>query len=162
MKNIQHESNGNRNKTLSVEEYLDKFRPYLKDIDNLKKPDVWKIQLAIAINFISSKDNVEEYVMDSKIDNIEIMVNDRADEVIKGFFESLRNRYQNNLESMKDSEFAFNYVHLLFYKCHIINPNCGGSYIDSPVSIKIQKAAINPINKKKVNAFNTLQHSWRN
>ena len=124
MKNIQHESNSNRNKTLSVEEYLDKFRPYLKDIDNLKKPDTWKVQLAIAINFISSKDNVEEYVMDSKIDNIEIMVNDRADGVIKGFFESLRNRYQNNLESMEDSDFAFNYVHLLYYECHIINPNC--------------------------------------
>ena len=119
MKNIQHESNSNRNKTLSVEEYLDKFRPYLKDIDNLKKPDTWKVQLAIAINFISSKDNVEdimdcnEYVMDSKIDNIEIMVNDRADGVIKRFFESLRNRYQNNLESMEDSEFAFNYVHCI-------------------------------------------------
>ena len=129
MKNIQHESNSNRNKTLSVEEYLDKFRPYLKDIDNLKKPDTWKVQLAIAINFISSKDNVEdimdcnEYVMDSKIDNIEIMVNDRADGVIKRFFESLRNRYQNNLESMEDSEFAFNYVHLLYYKCHIIHQN---------------------------------------
>ena len=123
MKNIQHESKSNRNKTLSVEEYLDKFRPYLKDIDNLKKPDRWKVQLAIAINFISSKDNVEEYVMDSKIDNIEIMVNDRADGVIKGFFGSLRNRYQNNLESMEDSEFAFNYVHLLYYKCHIINQN---------------------------------------
>ena len=33
---------------------------------------------------------------------------------------------------MKDSEFAFDYVHLLYYKCHEINPNCDGSYIDSP------------------------------
>ena len=33
---------------------------------------------------------------------------------------------------MKDSEFAFDYVYLLYYKCHEINPNCGGSYIDSP------------------------------
>ena len=32
---------------------------------------------------------------------------------------------------MKGSEFVFDYVHLLYYKCHKINPNPGGSYIDS-------------------------------
>ena len=35
------------------------------------------------------------------------MMNDEADEVTKEFFDSLRNRYQNNLESMKGSEFIF-------------------------------------------------------
>ena len=45
-----------------------------------------------------------------KSDNIEMMFNDEADEVIKEFFDSLRNRYQNNLESVKASEFVFNYV----------------------------------------------------
>ena len=33
---------------------------------------------------------------------------------------------------MKCSEFVFDYVNLLYYKCHKINLNCGGSYIDSP------------------------------
>ena len=33
---------------------------------------------------------------------------------------------------MKGSEFVFDYVHLLYYKCHKLNPNRGGSYIDSP------------------------------
>ena len=38
--------------TLSVEEYLNKIRPYLKDIiNNLKKSDTWKIQLTIANKF---------------------------------------------------------------------------------------------------------------
>ena len=55
---IEYESNGGRNKTLSVEEYLNKIGPYLKDImNNLKKSDSWKIQLTIANNFISSIDN---------------------------------------------------------------------------------------------------------
>ena len=49
---------------------------------------------------------------------------------------------------MKGSEFVFNYVQLLYYKCHKINPSCGGSYIDSPDWIKTKKAKINPINKK--------------
>ena len=45
---IEYESNGGRSKTLSVENYLTKIRPYLKDIiNNLKKSDTWKIQLAI-------------------------------------------------------------------------------------------------------------------
>ena len=49
-----------RNKTLPVEECLNKIRPYLKDIiNNLKKSDTWKIQLSIANNFISSVDNGE-------------------------------------------------------------------------------------------------------
>ena len=42
------------NKTLSVEEYLNKVRPYLKSIiNNLKKSDTWRIQLTKANNFIS-------------------------------------------------------------------------------------------------------------
>ena len=45
--------------------------------------------------------------MHSKSNNIEIMVNDEADEVIEELFDSLNNRYQNNLELMKGSEFVF-------------------------------------------------------
>ena len=55
---IDYESNRYRNKTLSLEKYLNKIRPYLKHIiDNLKNHDTWKIQLTIANNFISSIDN---------------------------------------------------------------------------------------------------------
>ena len=54
---------------------------------------------------------------------------------------------------MKVSEFVFDHVHLLYYKCHKINPNRGGSYIDSPDSIKNKKATINPINIKDNKCF---------
>ena len=55
---IKDESNGDRNKTLLVEEYLNKITPCFKDsINNIKKSDTWKIQLTIASNFISSMDN---------------------------------------------------------------------------------------------------------
>ena len=43
-------------------------------------------------NFISSIDKDEENVMHSKSDNIEIMINDETDEVIKELFNSLKNR----------------------------------------------------------------------
>ena len=52
-------------------------------INNLKTSDTWKIQLAIANNFISSKDNDEEQLMHSKSDGIEILINDEEDEVIE-------------------------------------------------------------------------------
>ena len=114
---IEHESNGDRNKTLSVEEYLIKISPYLKDIINtLKKSDTWKIQLTIANSFICSLDNDEEHAMHSKNDNIEIMINDKVDEIIEKLLDSILNRCQNNLESMRGSEFVFEYVHLLYYK----------------------------------------------
>ena len=114
---IEYESG--RNKTLSVEEYLNKIRPYLKDmINNLKKSNKWKIQLTIANNIISSIDNDEERAMHSKSDNIEIIINDEADEVTKETFGSLKNRYQSNLELLKGNEFVFDYVHLLYYKYH--------------------------------------------
>ena len=72
---IECESNSDRNKTLSVEKYLNKFRAYLKNIiSTLKKSETQKIQLTIANTFISSIDNKEERVMHSKSDNIEIMI----------------------------------------------------------------------------------------
>ena len=98
---IEYRSNSDKNKILSVEEYHYKIRPYLRDIiiNDLKQYDTWKIQLIITINFISSKDdNDEERVMHSKSDNIEIMITDEVGEVIKKLFDSLKNRYQNNLQ----------------------------------------------------------------
>ena len=81
------------------------------------------------------------------------MINDEADEVTEELFDSLKNRYQNNLESMKGSEFVFDLVHLLYYKCHKINSNHGRLYIDSLDWIKSKKATINSINKKYNKCF---------
>ena len=54
---------------------------------------------------------------------------------------------------MKGSEFVFDYVDLLYYKCDRTNPNRGGSYIDSPDWIKSKNAVINPVNKKDNKCF---------
>ena len=84
--------------------------------------------------------------MHSKSDNIETMICDETDEVVKKSFDSLKNRYQNNSLSMRDSKFIFSYVQLLYDKSHTMNLNCGRSYIDSPDWIK-KKETINPFNK---------------
>ena len=77
------------------------------------------------------------------------MIIDDANEVIKEISDSLKNKYQNNFESMKGSEFVFDYINLLYYKCIKIKPNHGGSYIDCLEWIKNKKATKNPINKKR-------------
>ena len=65
------------------------------------------------------------------------MISDEVDKVIKNI--SLKNRYQNNLESMRGSEFVFDYAQLLYYKCHKINLKRGGLYINSRDWIKTKK-----------------------
>ena len=50
------------------------------------------------------------------------MINNKVDEVIEDFFESIISRYQIGLEtSMRGNGFILDCVHLLFYKCHGIN-----------------------------------------
>ena len=74
---IQYESNGDKGKNLSIKEYLNMIKPYLSDIIIDHKthclvryhsgnktwaeetPSEWKIQLTMAINFISSTDSDE-------------------------------------------------------------------------------------------------------
>ena len=48
--------------------------------------------------------------MHLKSDSIEIMMNDKADEIIEEIFHSLKSRYQSNLESTKGSGFVFDYL----------------------------------------------------
>ena len=52
--NIEYESNGDRNKKLSVKEQLNEIKPYLRDIIiNLQNSDSWKVQSTITIKIIS-------------------------------------------------------------------------------------------------------------
>ena len=54
--------------------------------------------------------------MHSKSDNIKTIMNNDADESINEPCDSLKNRYQNYLELMKCSTFAFDYIYFLYYK----------------------------------------------
>ena len=58
-------------------------------IINLQKSGTWKVQLTIAINFISSKDADEEQVMHLKSNNIEFMTYGNANNIDDELFESL-------------------------------------------------------------------------
>ena len=61
---IEYESYDEKNKTLSVEKYLNKISLYITDdVNNLKKSGTWKIQLRVANNFIYFLDNDLSLIM---------------------------------------------------------------------------------------------------
>ena len=121
-------------KNLSVKEYINKIKPYLRDIIiNLQKSGKWKVQLTIVSNSISSQDVDEKRVVHLDRDNSEFTTFDNANNVVDELFKSLLSRYQNNLEtSIRGNTFLFHSVQLLYYKFHKTNFRRGGSYIDSP------------------------------
>ena len=155
---IEYESKGDKDKTLSIKEYLDMIKPYLSNIINdhktqgkwkvhsdntiidYKTQGGWEIQLTMTFNFMSSKDLDETRTMHTKSNNIEIMIDNETDEIIRELFQSLLERYQEGLEeSMSESEFIFESDDLLCYKLHKIRLNRGESYIDSPEWLKSKK-----------------------
>ena len=103
------------------------IRPCLVNmINDHKNQSEWKIQLSAEINFISSKpDSDETRIMYTKSNNIEIMIGNDTNEVIKELF-----------KKMRTSEFVFDAVNVLYYDLNKITLNRGESYIDSPKWIK--------------------------
>ena len=85
--------------------------------------------------------------MHTRTNNEEFMNGSDTDEIIKGFFESFLQNYEENLqEKMKGSEFEFDSVDFLYYDFNKISINRAGSYIDSTKWIKSKKSTINPKN----------------
>ena len=122
----------------------------MKDIiNNLTKFNTWKIQLIIAVNFISSKDTYEKVLTHSKSDYIEIMIYDKADELIKKLFQSLLYRYQTFRNEM----------YWLYYKCHNINLNRCRLYVDLLLEWRTKKQQ-KILSMMMINSFNTLQQFY--
>ena len=164
---MEYQSKGDKDKNLSPKEYLDMIRPYLSDlINDNKTPKILrvhtrnevidyetqygerKIELAMWINFIFSKDCDKIRNMHTKSNNIEIIMGSETNDIIEELCESLLQKYQEWLEeSMRGSEFIFDSVDLLHYNLQKISLNRkGSSYIDSPKWLKNKKATINPKN----------------
>ena len=71
---ILYESKTDKDARLSIDEYFDIIRPYLKDmIDSRKARNEWKTQLSMGIIFVSFTDANETREMHTKSDNITIM-----------------------------------------------------------------------------------------
>ena len=110
---VEYERSGDKDKNLSLEEYLDMIRPYLQDLINNHKATIklkdrsvkiinddtygeWKIQLTIQINFISSLDPKEIRTMDSMSANVVILMGSERNDIISELFESFYKDIRKN------------------------------------------------------------------
>ena len=168
---IGHESRGDKDKNLSLEEYLDIIRPYLKDIINNHKGPIklkdpadkiieddlfgeWKMQLTMRISFVSFLDFGEIRIMNSKSENVEITMGNETDDIIKELFWIFFQTYQEGLEKkLEKSHFIFESVDLLHYSLHKTRLRRGKSCIKSPKWLENKRATINPKNEKDDKCF---------
>ena len=89
--------------------------------------------------------------MYSKSDNFEIMMEANTNKIIRNLFNSLLRRYQGGLlESMRGSEFVFDYVESLNYIFHKVDLKRSGSYIETPEWLKNKGATINRQNDDEI------------
>ena len=144
-----YESRGDKEKRLSVKQYLNKITPHLYDLinDHRIARKVWKIQISMRVNFISSKDTGETRTIYVWSDNVSIMQGNDTDDIIRELFRSFLHNYQEELKIIKGSDFVFESVELMDYKLHRVRLRRGGSYIKSPEWLANKRATINPKNQ---------------
>ena len=149
----QYESRGDKDKKLSVKQYLYMIMPYLSDLINEQRnnrdgSNESKIQLNMGVNFISSNDTGEIGTSYVNSDNEEIRSGNQTDEIINKLLKSFLNNYQKEEKILRNgSNFIFESVKTLYYHIHKINLKRGKSYIKSPKWILNKRATINPKNK---------------
>ena len=139
-----YESRGDKEKELSVKQYLNMIMSYLYDLinDHRIARRVWKIQINMHVNFISSKDTGETRTIYKWSNNyvvVSIMWRKDTNDIIKELFESFLHDYQENLKTIKGIDFVFESVYLMDYKLYRVRLKRGRSYIKSPEWLENKK-----------------------
>ena len=144
-----YESNSYKEKILSVKQYLNKITPYLYDLINDHRivRRVWKIQINMHVNFISSRDTGETRIYYAWSDNVSIMQGHDTDDIIREIFRSFLHNYQEKLKMIKGSDFVFESADLVDYKLHKVRFKRSGSHVKSPKWLANKKATTNPKNE---------------
>ena len=110
-----YESGGDKEKRLSVRQYLNKITLHLYDLinDHRIASRVWKIQISMRANFISSKDTGETRTIYVWSNNKIVMWGGDTDDIIRELFRSFLHNYQEDLKTIKGSNFVFESVELM-------------------------------------------------
>ena len=127
---------------------MDKIRYYLRDVKiDLQESDARKIPLTIAINFTSPNDAEEERVLHSMSVNIKFAYyNDANESVFWVILIKISRSLKKKKKTMMGSDFIFDSVQVMHYKCHREHFTRGDSYIDFSDWLKKEKVAANPKN----------------
>ena len=131
---------------MSVYQNFNKIRLYLHNLinDHRIARSVWKIQINMRVNFISSRDTGEIRIIYTWSNNVSITQGIDTTDIIKERFESFLHDYQENLKTIKESDFVFEIVDLLDCKLHRVRLNRGESYIKSPKWLENKKSSNKP------------------
>ena len=108
---------------------------------------VWKIQINMHVNFISSKDTGETRIYYVLSDNVSIIQGKDTYDIIREVFRYFLHNYQEKLKMIKGSNFVFESVDLVDYNLHKVRFKRSGSYVKSPKLLANKKATINPKNE---------------
>ena len=148
-----YESRGDKDKKLSVKQYLYKIMPYLSDLINENKAiennsNEWKIQINMHVNFVSSNDTGEVRTVFVWSDNEEIRLGNETDDIVKRLINSFLDNYQKEELILRNgSNFVFESVGLLSYHIHKTSLKRENSYIKSSEWLINKRVTINPKNK---------------
>ena len=145
-----YESRGDKDKKISVKQYLHMIMPYLSDLINDHKTNEWKIQINMHVNFITFNDTGKTRTIFVWSNNEEIRLGNETNDIIKRLINSFLTNYQNEEGILRNgSNFVYESVDLLSYHLHKISLRRGRSYTKSPKWVLNKRATINP--KKKDN-----------
>ena len=89
----EYENRGDKDKTLSIEQYLNEIIPYLKKLIHNHKAfnngsNEWKIQLNIRIKFVSLIDTKDICTFYVRSENNEIRLGNEIDDIVKSLINS--------------------------------------------------------------------------
>ena len=114
---------------------------------------VWKIQINMHVNFISSRDTGETRIYYVWSNSVSIMQGENTNAIFREIFRAFLHNHQQELKIINGNDFVFESADLLDYKLHRVRLNRAGSYIKSPKWLENKKATINPKMMMMMNAY---------
>ena len=145
-----YEIRGDKNKKLSIQQYLYIIMPYLTELINERKNNnnEYKIQLGMGVNLMCVTDKDKTRTFHVKSNNEEIRLGNDISDIIKKLIESFLSKYQKEEQILRNgSNYIFESVDVWDIYFHNIKLKRGKSYIQSPEWILNKRAKINPKNK---------------
>ena len=135
-----------RNMSMSINEYLEKIKPYLITLINQKKTSNHKIQLDIAINLIhlTKSDRITFYVQSK---NIVCLPSNDPEDVLNQLIDSLLEYFNDKLMVCRTgSSYVFESIEGFSIHFHKIDLRRASSFIPTPSWLEVKKATVNPKN----------------
>ena len=145
-----YEIRGDKDKKLSIKQYLAMIIPYLAELINERKNNnnEYKIQLSMGVNFMCITDKEKTRTFYVKSDNKEIRLGNGTSNIINELVNHFYLTMKKNEQILRNgSDYTFENVEILAIHFRNIKLKRGKSYIKSPEWISCKKATINPKNK---------------